>query len=64
MGHDSRIDGGGIDLVGVSKRYEVGETTVTALDDLSLKIAPGEFVVILGPSGCGKTTLLNLVGAL
>jgi putative ABC transport system ATP-binding protein len=37
---------------------------VKALDDASLHIGDGEFVVVLGPSGSGKTTLLNIIGAL
>ncbi|MBN1202734.1 MAG: ABC transporter ATP-binding protein, partial [Anaerolineae bacterium] len=48
----------------ISKRYEMGEVCVTALDNASLDIDRGEFVVVLGPSGSGKTTLLNIIGAL
>jgi putative ABC transport system ATP-binding protein len=51
-------------LEGVSRRYERGDSVVTALEEASLRIAPGELVVVLGPSGSGKTTMLNLIGAL
>ena len=53
-----------IDLSDVSRRYELGDVIVTALESIDLRIGEGEFVVVLGPSGSGKTTLLNLVGAL
>ncbi|HSR43931.1 MAG TPA: ABC transporter ATP-binding protein [Acidimicrobiia bacterium] len=51
-------------LESVSRKYELGPTTVTALDDVNLHVDEGEFVVVLGPSGSGKTTLINLIGAL
>ena len=53
-----------IKLAGVSRRFEVGPNTVTALEDVDLEVDEGEFVVVLGPSGSGKSTLLNLIGAL
>jgi putative ABC transport system ATP-binding protein len=53
-----------IRLENISKRYRMGDVQVTALDNVSLEIGKGEFVVVLGPSGSGKTTLLNIIGAL
>ncbi|MCR4433630.1 MAG: ABC transporter ATP-binding protein [Caldiserica bacterium] len=53
-----------IEVVGVSKNYQVGEVKICALKDLSLNLDKGALYVILGPSGSGKTTLLNILGGL
>ncbi|MBR2721956.1 MAG: ABC transporter ATP-binding protein/permease [Clostridia bacterium] len=51
-------------LNGITKDYVTGDSTVRALNGVSLQFRKSEFVSILGPSGCGKTTLLNIVGGL
>lgn len=53
-----------IKLEHVSKIYQMGKVEVRALDDISLEVWPGEFIVFLGPSGSGKTTMLNMIGGL
>lgn len=54
----------GIVLKNVTKRYQMGEETVSALVDISLQINDGEFAAIMGPSGSGKSTMMNILGCL
>ena len=51
-----------IRLENIQRRYVSDEVETTALHDIDLHVAAGEFVAIMGPSGCGKSTLLNTLG--
>jgi NitT/TauT family transport system ATP-binding protein len=45
-------------------QFDTPEGPITAVDNVSLKVRPGEFLSIIGPSGCGKSTLFNVIGGL
>ncbi|PXA85043.1 phosphonate ABC transporter ATP-binding protein [Nostoc sp. 3335mG] len=51
-----------IRLESIQRRYASDEVETTALADINLEVAQGEFLAIMGPSGCGKSTLLNILG--
>ncbi len=53
-----------IELKHLEKRFQIGDQTVHALDDVSLRIEQGEYISVMGPSGSGKSTLMNILGLL
>jgi putative ABC transport system ATP-binding protein len=53
-----------IELKNIKKSYRLGETTVPALQGVSLQLKRGEFTAVVGASGSGKSTLLNMVGCI
>ena len=59
----AEVDGFGIRIEGLRKRYGAGDTAVDALKEVNMTVAPGEVVGLIGPSGSGKTTPLKCLGA-
>lgn len=53
-----------IEIKDLCKTYQMGETQIQALKNISFDVEEGQFIIILGPSGAGKTTLLNLIGGM
>ena len=48
----------------ITKQFETPDGVLTAVDNVSLSVKPGEFFGVIGPSGCGKSTLFNIIGGL
>jgi len=53
-----------INLISVSRHYEMGSETIRALDRVDLKIHKNEYVAVVGASGSGKSTMMNILGCL
>jgi putative ABC transport system ATP-binding protein len=53
-----------LELQNIKKSYGEGGSRIDVLNDISLSVEKGEFVVLLGPSGSGKSTLLNIIGGI
>jgi putative ABC transport system ATP-binding protein len=49
-------------LSNIKRQFMLGETTINALNSVSIEIHEGEFLAVWGPSGSGKSTLMNIIG--
>ncbi|TDV52251.1 ABC transporter ATP-binding protein [Actinophytocola oryzae] len=58
------VTGAAVDIADLSVRFRSKRSTTTAIEDVSMRVAAGEFISIVGPSGCGKSTLLKTVAGL
>jgi putative ABC transport system ATP-binding protein len=58
------VGGFRVELRGVTKNFQAGARTITALDSVSFALEPGGVLAVTGPSGSGKSTLLHVVGAM
>ena len=61
---DENVLGSGITISGLSKTFQLGNQSITALQDTTLHSDKGSFLSLLGPSGCGKTTTLRMLAGL
>jgi len=62
--NEKQVLGDAIVIKNLVKSYEMGETRITAVDDVSFSIKAGSLVVLIGASGAGKSTVLNILGGM
>jgi NitT/TauT family transport system ATP-binding protein len=53
-----------VELNNIGMKYQSLNGEISALENINLKVAKGEFVSVVGPSGCGKSTLLSIISGL